>query len=133
MADGEFFLDGDLDMIDVVAIPDRLEHAIGEAKDENVLDGFLAEIMIDPVDLMLVGDLEQLAIEGFGRREIGAERLLDHQPAPRAMLFAQQPDAAELFCDRRKGGRRDGKIEQAIAARSLFCLELFKRLAQGVE
>ena len=57
MADRQLFVDGDLDMVDVVAIPDRLEHPVGEAKDQDVLDGFLAEIVVDPVDLMFVGDL----------------------------------------------------------------------------
>jgi hypothetical protein len=30
-------------MVDVVAIPDRLEHAVGEAQHHDVLDRFLAE------------------------------------------------------------------------------------------
>ncbi|MGX1327379.1 hypothetical protein AB7M56_001878 [Bradyrhizobium elkanii] len=46
-------------MVDVVAIPDRLEHAVGEAQHQDVLDGFLAEIVIDPVDLVLVHQLQQ--------------------------------------------------------------------------
>ena len=53
VADAELLVDGDLHMVDVVAIPDRLEHAVGEAQHQDVLDGFLAEIMIDPVDLVL--------------------------------------------------------------------------------
>ena len=57
MADAELFVDRDLDMVDVIAIPDRLEHAVGEAQHQDVLDGFLAEVMIDPVDLVLVDEL----------------------------------------------------------------------------
>ena len=42
MPDAEFFIDGDLDVIDMVTVPDRLEHAIGEAQYQNVLHRLLA-------------------------------------------------------------------------------------------
>ena len=37
-----------LDMIDMRRVPQRLEQDVGEAQREQVLDGFLAQIMIDP-------------------------------------------------------------------------------------
>ena len=46
--------DGDLHVVDVAAVPDRLEDAVGEAEDHQVLDGLLAEVVIDAVDLLLV-------------------------------------------------------------------------------
>ena len=49
--DAEGFRGGDLDVIDVVAIPDGLENSVAEAEGEDVLDGFFAEIMIDAVNL----------------------------------------------------------------------------------
>ena len=57
VADAELLVDGDLDVVDMVAVPDRLEHAVGEAQHQDVLHRFLAEIMIDPVDLVLVDQL----------------------------------------------------------------------------
>jgi hypothetical protein len=36
------FGDSDLDMVDVVAIPNRLEDAVGEAQDHDVLDRLFA-------------------------------------------------------------------------------------------
>ena len=45
--------DGDLDMVDVRAVPQRLEQRIGEAQSEQVLDRFLAEIMVDPEGAVL--------------------------------------------------------------------------------
>ena len=45
----------DLDVVDVVAVPDRLEEAVREAQREDVLDGLLAEEVVDPEDVVLAG------------------------------------------------------------------------------
>ena len=50
----DFFRYGDLNMVDVVAIPNRLEDSIGKAGEENVLYGFFAEIMVNAIDLVFV-------------------------------------------------------------------------------
>ena len=99
MADAEFFIDGNLDMVDMIAIPDRLEHPVGKAQHQDVLDGFLAEIVIDPVNLLLVDELEQFSVQRFRRGEISAERLFDHEPPPRA-VFSQHAGSTELLADR---------------------------------
>ena len=44
--------DGDLHMIDMGGVPDRLEQGIGKAQGHQVLDGLLAEIMIDAIDVL---------------------------------------------------------------------------------
>ena len=38
---------GDLDMIDIVVVPHRLEQLVREAKRQHVLNRFLAEVVID--------------------------------------------------------------------------------------
>ena len=48
--------DGDLHVIDVLLVEQRLEEAVGEPQDQDVLDRFLAEVVIDPEDLPLVED-----------------------------------------------------------------------------
>jgi hypothetical protein len=48
--DAEGLGHGDLHALDVVAVPDRLEERIGEAEDHQVLDGFLAQIVVDAKD-----------------------------------------------------------------------------------
>jgi len=63
MPDTEFFIHGNLDVVDMVAIPYRLEHAVGEAQHQDVLHRLLAEIMIDPIDLLLFHQFEQFAVE----------------------------------------------------------------------
>ena len=69
-------------MVDVVAVPQRLEDAVGEAQGEDVLDGLLAEIVVDPVDLVLPEHRGELGAERPRGVEVVAERLLDHDPCP---------------------------------------------------
>ena len=45
--------DRDLDVVDELAVPDRLEDPVREAKGEHVLDRLLAEVVVDPEDLLL--------------------------------------------------------------------------------
>ncbi len=44
------FGDGDLDVVDMRAVPQRLEHQIGKPERQQVLHRLLPEIMIDPED-----------------------------------------------------------------------------------
>ena len=85
----------DLDRVDVAAVPDRLEQPVAEAEDRQVLDGLLAEVMVDPIDLVLVEDLGDLAVQGARRLEVVAERLLDDDARP-AALRPGRGDAAPL-------------------------------------
>jgi hypothetical protein len=65
VANPEFFLDSDLNVIDVIAVPDRFEHAIREAQHQNVLNCFLSEVMVDPIDLLFLGDFQQIVIQSL--------------------------------------------------------------------
>ena len=38
---------GDLDVIDMIPVPQRFEHAVGEAEHQDVLNRLLSEIMVD--------------------------------------------------------------------------------------
>ena len=60
-ADGQRLGDGDLHVVDMVAIPDRLEQAVGEAQHQNVLHRLLAEIMVDAENLIFLENAEQFA------------------------------------------------------------------------
>ena len=76
---------GDLHVIDVAPVPDRLEHAVGEAEHQQVLDGLLAEVVIDAKDLIFVEVLVRRADSArVALCEVGAERLLDDDAAPAA-------------------------------------------------
>ena len=51
----------DLHVVDEVAVPDRLEQAVGEAERQDVLRRLLAEEMVDAEDLLFGEHLVQLA------------------------------------------------------------------------
>ena len=53
--------DGDLDVVDELAVPDRLEDPVREPQREHVLDRLLAEVVVDPEDLALVEVLARAA------------------------------------------------------------------------
>ena len=55
-ADADVLGRGDLDVVDVVAVPDRLEHVVREPERHHVLDGLLAQVVVDAEDLALAED-----------------------------------------------------------------------------
>jgi hypothetical protein len=55
----------DLHVVDVVAVPDRLEQAVGEPEREDVLRRLLAEEVVDPEDLLFLKTLCSSAFSAF--------------------------------------------------------------------
>ena len=55
-ADADFFRHRDLHVIDVVAIPDRLENRVRKPQHQQVLHGLFAEVVVDAIDLPLGED-----------------------------------------------------------------------------
>ena len=105
----------DLDVADVVAVPDRLEEPVGEPQGEQVVDGLLAQEVVDAEDLRLVEDGVERRVERLGRGQIGAERLLGDdatavRPLRRQLRVAEQLDDR---CRRRRAGRRGGRADGA--------------------
>ena len=75
---------GDLDVIDVAVVPERLEDAVGETQHHDVLRGLLAEEVIDAEGIALrEGEIDH-AVQLAGGGEIGAEGLLDDDAGPAA-------------------------------------------------
>ena len=67
----------DLDAGEVVPVPHRLEHGVGEPEVEELLEAHLPEEVVDPVDLRLVEVLVELVRRATGRGLVVTERLLD--------------------------------------------------------
>ncbi len=124
----------DLHVVDVAAVPDRLEDAVAEPEDQQVPDGLLAQVVVDAVDLPLPEDLADLAVEADRRVEVAAERLLDDDPPPAALVaLVIQADAAR-DCPRSRRrptaarrGRRPG-CRACRAPRSMRVEPLGQRL-----
>jgi hypothetical protein len=97
----------DLHRRHVVGVPDRLEEPVGEAKVEQVLYRFLAEVVVDPEDPCLVEDPVERRVEATRLREVPPEGLLDDDPCPvGAMRLAEQRDHGA------KVRWRDGQVVQ---------------------
>ena len=80
--DAEGFRGGDLHVVHVVAVPQRLENAVAEAQDQQVLDGIFAEIVVDAVDLLLFEDVEDDLVQFFGGGKVAAKGLFDDDARP---------------------------------------------------
>ena len=134
--DAHGFRDGDLHMVDPVAVPDRLEHPVGEAERQDGLDRVLAEEMVDPEGLILGQGAGQEAVQIMGGGDIVTERFFDHHPPPagghaiRVLVFVGQPGLAEFLHDGREipvGGR---EVEQRVAPRAALLSGFLQKRAQ---
>ncbi len=63
--DVELLGDVDLDVGDVVAVPDGLEDPVREAQRQDVLRRLLAQEVVDPVDRLLLEHLVQVALSSL--------------------------------------------------------------------
>ena len=120
----------ELDVIDEVAVPDRLEDAIGQAEGQNVLHSLFAEVVVDAEDLRLLERVLHGAVEVPRRLEIHAERLFDHQ-ADKSVLVRSlvQARGAQLAGDHFEQLRRRRQIEQSVALRAVAGVDLLQPLA----
>ena len=100
----------DLHMVDEVAVPDRLEQAVGEAEGQDVLRRLLAEEVVDAEDLVLGEDLVQPGVERHGAREVGAEGLLHDDAA-----IADELGLGQQLHRRQRRVRRHAEIVHAAA------------------
>ena len=114
-ADADGFGGRDLDMVDIAAVPHRFDHRVGEARHHDVANRFLAEIMIDPVDLGLVRQLQQALVERPRRSEIVAERLFDQQPPKAPLDLVEKVMRRQARRDLAEKVRRRCEIESGIA------------------
>ena len=110
-------------MIDVSAIPDGLENSIGEAKSEDVLDGLFAEVMVDPVDLFFVGNLEQLLVQRASAFEIMAEGLFYDHAAPVAVVLLHQAVFGEVLHDRSESIRSSGQVVEVVSVSRVLLVD----------
>src|SRR5208282_518849 len=128
--EANFFSHRDLDMVDVTAVPDRLEDSVGEAEGHDVLDGFFSEIVIDAVDLFFVGDFEQLLVERFSGVEIVAEGFLDDYPPPVVVVLGHQSGVRELLDDRAEKSGRGGQVVEKVLMSPVILIDLVEKVVE---
>src|SRR5262249_43237033 len=68
---------GDLDVLDIVPIPERFHEAIREPEHQHVVYWFLSEIVIDAKNRRFVKNLVEYLIEISRRGEIASEGFFD--------------------------------------------------------
>ena len=108
--DAERLGHGDLHVVDELPVPDRLEDAVREPQDQHVLDGLLAQVVVDAEDLLLVEVGAEERVQLLRAREVVAERLLDDEARPAACGTA----AAHRRHDVVEGLGRDGEVVDAV-------------------
>ena len=94
-------------MVDEVAVPDRLEQAVGEAEGQDVERRLLAEEVVDAEDLVLVEHLVELRVERLRAGQVGAERLLHDDASP-----VDELGIAQRVHDVERGLRRHAQVVQ---------------------
>ena len=106
VVDPEVLGDRHLHVGDVLAVPDRLQDRVGEAQVGDVHHRLLAEVMVDPQDLLLVEHLAEFGVERARRFEVVAEGLLDHDVG-----VLGQPGVAEAVDHGGEERGRDLQVE----------------------
>jgi hypothetical protein len=130
--DAHGFRGGDLHVVDVIAIPERLDDVVGKPENQNVLHGFFAEVMVDAVDLIFVEDLLEFFVELTRGLQIVSERLFDDDPGPVAALLLGQSGLTQLFHNDREKSWRDGEVEKLVAARVVLLIGVGDLLIQAL-
>src|ERR1700730_18090790 len=118
--DAKRFRHGDLHTLHVVAVPDGLEEGIRKTEEKQILDFFLAEIMIDAKNGRFGKDGVQGGVEFLSRCEIPAKGLFEgHAGVPGASGGAQAFD---------NGREETGRYGQVMSGKLRLAQDLAKLL-----
>ena len=123
----------DLDMVDVVVVPHRLEQLVREPQRHHVLHGFFAEVVVDAEHRGGGKDAGDDPVQFPRTLQVVAKRLLDHHPAPPSGMLLGQPVRAQLVDDRLEQSWRDGQVERVVPAGTAGLVEIDDRLGQVAE
>ena len=80
------FRDANLNVIDVVPVPDRFEDGVCKSEDQDVLHGLFAKVVVDSINLTFTKDLVNHIVEGTSGGKVSSERFLDYNPTPAFLL-----------------------------------------------
>ncbi len=71
---------GDLDVVDVVVVPEGLKEGIAKADGQDVPDHLLAQVVVNAVDLAFLQRLGNALVKRPGAVQVRAKRLFYHHP-----------------------------------------------------
>ena len=129
-ADADVLGHRDLHVVDVVAVPDRLEHRVGEAQGQQVLDRLLAEVVVDPAPDGKTSPMVALRSRALCRSWPNGFSMTTRRHAP--SLETDRSGALELLHDVAEELRRDRQVE-CVALGSAHPVDVEDHLRQLVE
>jgi len=126
---------GNLDGIHVLAVPEWLEDGVGETLHEQVLDGLLAEVVIDPEDLGLPEVAGDHPVEFLRAGPVVPEGFLDDDLAglAAALVVGGETGAPEVVEDGSEDPRRGGDVEEVLQLPADLVLDRGETLGEGPE
>ena len=80
----------DLNAFNIIAVPERFQKGIGEAKDQHIVHGPLAKIVVNAVHVGLVECAQEHSVQFLGRGQIIAEGLFDDDACSLAATGVRQ-------------------------------------------
>ena len=109
---------------DVVAIPNWLENGVGKPQHHDVLDCFLAEVVVDAEDLIFLPTGLNHLVQGLCAAVIAPKGLFDHNATAFGIL--QKPRIGQGTTTACIEIGRDREVKGAIAAGGALLINQFK-------
>ena len=120
---------GDLHVVHVVGIPQRLEQDVGEAQRHQVLHRLLAQVVVDAEDLAFRERAADRVIDHRGTGGVLADRFLDHHPRLAHIQAVRLQPVADV--DKQAGAGGQVEHTDAVAVGLQFVGKLLPAFVLG--
>src|SRR5579859_639624 len=126
----QFLSHGNLHVVDVAAVPNGLKNPVGKAEDQKILNRFLAQIMVDPVNILLAKCARDHTVKLPGAGQVASKRFFENDSCPVLfrVLGLRKAGAAKMLHDNRKKTGRRSQIKKPIARRAIVAVKLIEKL-----
>ena len=127
------FCHGDLHVLDMFPVEERLENGVAEPEGQNVLNGFLSQVVVNAIDLVGAEKTFKGLVQFYSARQIMPKGFLDDDAGPGPVnLGVGQLVNRELFDDQREVFGVGCQIKEAIAREIEFFLQNLQVLGQAL-
>jgi hypothetical protein len=107
----EGFLEGDLHRGDVLVVPDPTEQFVTESQNQQVLDHFFTQVVVDSVDFVFGEQWGDLLLQFTVGGQVTAKRLFNDDSE---LTVLRVDELLDLLTDGVEDGRRQGQVEQSF-------------------